>query len=96
MILLRRFRLIVMLRSNRPVQSLTEHRDRPYSPALLAYLSSPATLHDRIANGALTPQSDEQRRKGLERRLQHVLGRCEVGVSKGTTDEPTKGADRSD
>jgi hypothetical protein len=67
---------------------LTSFRD--YSPALLAYLSSPDTLHDRIANGALLPD-DGQRIKKTETALQRLLGKLERADSSTGTKGQRKG-----
>jgi hypothetical protein len=67
---------------------LTSLRD--YSPALLAYLSSPDTLHDRIANGALLPD-DGQRTKKTETALQRLLGRLELADGSTGTKGQRKG-----
>jgi hypothetical protein len=44
-----------------------------YSPTLQTYLSTPATLHDRLATGTLTAQGEAERRRQTERNLQIVL-----------------------
>lgn len=60
-----------------PMVADETHRARSYSPALLAYLSSPETLHDRIANGAMVPDDEGQRIKKTEAALQRLVGRLE-------------------
>ncbi|KAL5432856.1 hypothetical protein PMIN06_011877 [Paraphaeosphaeria minitans] len=73
-----------------------ESRNRQFSPALLAYLSTPETLHDRIANGSLLPDDQGQRVKRTERTLQRLVGRLELADgSIGTKADKGAGASGS-
>ncbi|KAK7184682.1 hypothetical protein PSPO01_09353 [Paraphaeosphaeria sporulosa] len=61
------------------------NKKRPFSPALLAYLSAPETLHDRMANGSLVPDDEGHRVNRTERALQRLVGGLELAdSSRGT------------
>lgn len=62
---------------------VTIHRNSQYSPTLLAYLSSPATLHDRIATGSLTAQDASERRRETEKTIRRLLSGLQAGADGG-------------